>query len=47
MDGVVVMDPGNGGPAMQVNTETIAEVKVLTSSYQAGMAAHRVSKSPP
>src|SRR5437867_35363 len=35
MDGVVVMDPGNGGPAMQVNTETIAEVKVLTSSYQA------------
>ena len=35
MDGVVVMDPGNGGPALQVNTETIAEVKVLTSSYQA------------
>ncbi len=35
MDGVVVMDPGNGGPAMQVNTETIAEIKVLTSGYQA------------
>jgi hypothetical protein len=35
LDGVVVMDPGNGGPALQVNTETIAEVKVLTSGYQA------------
>ena len=35
MDGVVAMDPGNGGPALQVNTETIAEIKVLTSGYQA------------
>ncbi len=35
MDGVVVMDPGNGGPALQVNTESIQEVKVLTSGYQA------------
>ena len=30
MDGVVVMDPGNGGPAMR-DLRTHAEVKVLTS----------------
>ncbi len=51
MDGVVAMDPGNGGPALQVNTETIAEVKVLTSGYQAeygraaGLQISAVTKS--
>ena len=35
MDGVSVMDTGSNGPLLQMNVESIAEVKVLTSSYQA------------
>ena len=36
MDGVSAMDTGsNGAPILQMNVESIAEVKVLTSSYQA------------
>jgi carboxypeptidase family protein len=36
MDGVSAIDTGsNGAPILQMNTESIAEVKVLTSNYQA------------
>ncbi len=35
MDGVVVMDTGSNRPLLQMNVESIAEVKVLTSGYQA------------
>jgi len=35
MDGVSTMDTGNNGQLLQMNTESIAEVKILTSSYQA------------
>src|SRR5207247_10390056 len=35
MDGVSTMDTGNNGILLQMNVESIAEVKVLTSSYQA------------
>ena len=35
MDGVSVMDTGNNAAVLNLNTEAIAEVKVLTSSYQA------------
>jgi Carboxypeptidase regulatory-like domain len=35
LDGVVVMDPGSGTPGLSTNIETVAEVKVLTSGYQA------------
>ena len=35
MDGVSVMDTGSNRPLLQMNVESIAEVKVLTSSYQA------------
>src|SRR5436190_7888119 len=35
MDGVGVMDTGSNRPLLQMNTESIAEVKVLTSGYQA------------
>ena len=35
MDGVSAMDTGSNRPLLQMNVESIAEVKVLTSSYQA------------
>ena len=35
MDGVSTMDTGNNGQLLQMNVEAIAEVKVLTSGYQA------------
>ncbi len=35
MDGVSTMDTGNNGFMFVVNTESIAEVKILVSSYQA------------
>lgn len=35
MDGVSTMDTGNNGILLQMNIESIAEVKILTSSYQA------------
>ena len=35
MDGISTMDTGNNGMLLQMNVESIAEVKVLTSSYQA------------
>jgi hypothetical protein len=35
MDGVAIMDTGNNGQMLQTNVEAIAEVKVLTSGYQA------------
>ncbi len=35
MDGVSVMDTGSNRPLLQMNVESIAEVKVLTSGYQA------------
>ena len=35
MDGVGVMDTGSNRPLLQMNVESIAEVKVLVSNYQA------------
>lgn len=35
MDGVSAMDTGNNGQMLQMNVESIAQVKVLTSGYQA------------
>ena len=35
MDGVGVMDTGSNRPLLQMNVESIQEVKVLTSNYQA------------
>ncbi len=35
MDGISTMDTGNNGILLQMNIESIAEVKILTSSYQA------------
>ena len=35
MDGVSTMDTGSNRPLLQLNIESIAEVKVLTSGYQA------------
>ena len=35
MDGVSTMDTGNNAALLQLNVEAIAEVKVLTSNYQA------------
>src|SRR3954463_7683052 len=35
MDGVSAMDTGSNRPLLQMNIESIAEVKVLTSNYQA------------
>src|SRR5436190_3413458 len=35
MDGVSAMDTGNNGQMLNMNTESIAEVKVLTQGYQA------------
>jgi hypothetical protein len=51
MDGVGVMDTGSNRPLLQMNVESIAEVKVLTSVYQAeygrssGMQITAVTKS--
>ena len=51
MDGVGVMDTGSNRPLLQMNVESIAEVKVLTSGYQAeygrssGMQITAVTKS--
>jgi Carboxypeptidase regulatory-like domain len=35
LDGVATIDTGGNGQALQLNSDAIAEVKVLTSSYQA------------
>jgi len=35
MDGISAMDTGNNGQMLQMNIESIAEVKVLTQGYQA------------
>jgi len=35
MDGISAMDTGNNGQMLNMNTESIAEVKVLTQGYQA------------
>jgi hypothetical protein len=35
MDGISTMDTGNNGQLLQMTSESIAEVKVLTSNYQA------------
>src|SRR5687768_14355548 len=35
MDGVGIMDTGNNGQMLQLNTESIGEVKILTQGYQA------------
>jgi hypothetical protein len=35
MDGLSTMDTGNNGQNIQINTEGIAEVKILTQGYQA------------
>ena len=35
MDGVSTMDTGSNRPLLQMNVESIAEVKILTSGYQA------------
>jgi hypothetical protein len=52
MDGVSAVDTGsNGAPILQMNVESIAEVKVLTSNYQAeygrssGLQVTAVTKS--
>src|SRR6185295_2841823 len=35
MDGVSIIDTGSNRPLLQMNVESISEVKVLTSNYQA------------
>jgi hypothetical protein len=51
MDGVAIMDTGNNGQMLQTNVDAIAEVKILTSGYQAeygrasGMQITAVTKS--
>src|SRR5918992_321833 len=35
MDGVGIMDTGNNGQMLQLNTESVGEVKILTQGYQA------------
>src|SRR5690606_18352976 len=51
MDGVAIMDTGNNGQMLQTNMDAIAEVKILTSGYQAeygrasGMQVTAVTKS--
>ena len=51
MDGISAMDTGNNGQMLSLNIESIAEVKVLTQSYQAeygrssGMQITAVTKS--
>lgn len=51
LDGATVMDPGVNRPASRVSVEAIAEVKVVTSGYQAeygrssGLQVNAVTKS--
>ncbi len=51
VDGIAIMDTGNNGQMLQTNIDAIAEVKVLTSGYQAeygrssGMQITAVTKS--
>ena len=51
MDGVSTMDTGSNGAIVQMNTESIAEVKILVQGYQAeygrssGLQISAVSKS--
>ena len=51
VDGIAIMDTGNNGQMLQTNVDAIAEVKVLTSGYQAeygrssGMQITAVTKS--
>ena len=51
MDGVAIMDTGNNGQMLQTNMDAVAEVKILTSGYQAeygrasGMQITAVTKS--
>ena len=51
LDGATTMDPGVNRPAARVSVEAVAEVKVLTSSYQAeygrssGLQINAVTKS--
>jgi hypothetical protein len=51
MDGISAMDTGNNGQMIQMNIESIAEVKILTQGYQAeygrssGLQITAVSKS--
>jgi hypothetical protein len=51
MDGVSTMDSGNNAIAISVNTESVAEVKILVSNYQAeygrnsGLQISAVTKS--
>jgi hypothetical protein len=51
MDGISAMDTGNNGQMIQMNIESIAEVKILTQGYQAeygrssGLQVTAVSKS--
>jgi len=51
MDGVLTMDTGSNGQLLQMNPESIAEVKILTSNYQAeygrstGVQIATISKS--
>jgi hypothetical protein len=51
MDGVDTIDTGNNGVLLQMTTESIAEVKIVTSSYQAefgrasGLQISAVTKS--
>jgi hypothetical protein len=51
MDGISTMDSGNNGAMLVVNTESVAEVKVLVSNYQAeygrssGLQISSVTKS--
>ena len=35
MDGISAMDTGNNGQMLNMNIESIAEVKILTQGYQA------------
>ena len=51
MDGISAMDTGNNGQMINMNIESIAEVKILTQGYQAeygrssGLQITAVSKS--
>jgi hypothetical protein len=51
LDGATAMDPGINRPAVRINVESLAEVKVVTSTYQAeyarsaGLQINAVTKS--
>ena len=47
MDGVSTVDTGNNQPVLFLNLEAIAEVKVLTSGYQAEYGKASGIQSPP